>query len=126
MFDNFILLVVIANTATMVIDGYGTTEKTLTILGKCNMIFTSIFVIEMGLKIIWMGIVDYLKDLMNLVDGVIVALSMVEILFMSGSGSFSAFRAIRIFRTFRVVKVARLIRSLKKNARNSESDSEIY
>jgi|LauGreDrversion4_2_1035121.scaffolds.fasta_scaffold11520_7 hypothetical protein len=46
-------------------------------------------------------------------DGTIVLLSLVELIFMSGGGALSALRAVRIFRVFRVLRVARLLRGLK-------------
>ena len=62
-----------------------------------------------------MGVVEYLKDSMNIFDSVIVALSLVELfIFGTGGGSaISAFRSVRIFRTFRVLRVTRLVRSLQ-------------
>ena len=50
---------------------------------------------------------------MNLFDGTIVLLSLIELIFMSGGNkAVSAFRAIRIFRVFRVLRVTRLLRGL--------------
>ena len=50
---------------------------------------------------------------MNYVDGLVVILSLVEIIFLQSENSaFTAFRTIRIFRTFRVLRVARLFRYL--------------
>jgi hypothetical protein len=70
--------------------------------------------VEMGLKIMATGIVKYLADKMNYLDGLVVILSLVEAAFLSGSGgALSAFRSIRMFRTFRVLRVARLLRSMK-------------
>jgi hypothetical protein len=59
------------------------------------------------------GPVKWLADKMNYMDGTIVILSLVELLFMNGSGALSALRAVRIFRVFRVLRVARLLRGLK-------------
>lgn len=61
-----------------------------------------------------MGVVEYLKDRMNIFDSIIVSLSLIELfIFGSGGGSaISAFRSVRIFRTFRVLRVTRLVRSL--------------
>jgi len=67
----------------------------------------------MVLRILANGPVKWLADKMNYMDGTIVILSLVELLFMSGSGALSALRAVRIFRVFRVLRVARLLRSLK-------------
>lgn len=51
---------------------------------------------------------------MNLLDGTIVMLSLLELAMGSGGGTLSAFRSVRVFRTFRVLRVARVLRSLKQ------------
>ena len=51
---------------------------------------------------------------MNLFDGIIVLISIFELIFFGGNNkAVSAFRAVRIFRTFRVLRVTRLMRSLE-------------
>jgi hypothetical protein len=80
-----------------------------------NTIFTYIFIAEMGLKLIGLGPIKYLKDRMNYLDAGVVMLSIVELSFSTPGNknkALSAFRSIRIFRTFRVLRVARLLRSL--------------
>ena len=68
----------------------------------------------MALKILGLGINNYLRETMNYLDGAVVILSIVELAFLSNSGgSLSAFRTVRIFRTFRVLRVARLLRSMQ-------------
>lgn len=68
----------------------------------------------MILKILGMGLNNYLRETMNYLDGAVVILSIVELAFLSNSGgSLSAFRTVRIFRTFRVLRVARLLRSMQ-------------
>ena len=50
---------------------------------------------------------------MNLFDGFIVIISLVEIIALGGGNkAVSAFRTVRIFRTFRVLRVTKLLRSL--------------
>lgn len=68
----------------------------------------------MTLKIIGMGVKEYIKDTMNIFDSLIVILSIVELIIFGydGGSGISAFRSVRIFRTFRVLRVTRLIRSL--------------
>lgn len=67
----------------------------------------------MGLKVIGLTPLGYVRDKMNIFDGLIVSLSIFEMVFMSGgSKAVSAFRAVRIFRTFRVLRVTRLLRGL--------------
>ena len=111
--DNFMTLCVFANTVVLAIDYYGIDSTTVSILTYFNTIFTIIFAIEMFLKIVALGIVKYLKDKMNYMDGIIVILSLVELIFMSGKGALSALRSVRIIRTFRVLRVARLLRGMK-------------
>lgn len=53
---------------------------------------------------------------MNVLDGLVVILSLVELIFLQGSSGLTAFRTIRIFRTFRVLRVARLFRYLSSMA----------
>lgn len=67
----------------------------------------------MGLKIIAIGIMKYVKDKMNYLDGAVVLLSLIEVMISSGGGALSAFRTVRIFRTFRVLRVARILKSMK-------------
>lgn len=77
------------------------------------MCFTYIFAVEMSFKIIAVGIVKYVTDKMNYLDGIVVILSLVEVGVASGGSALSAFRTVRIFRTFRVLRVARLLKSMK-------------
>ena len=78
-----------------------------------NYSFTMLFTVEMGLKLLAYGINNYLQDTMNMFDGSIVLVSLVELIFLSGGAkAVSAFRSVRIFRTFRVLRVTKLLRSL--------------
>ena len=64
-------------------------------------------------RITAIGPSKWLADTMNYMDGTIVMLSLVEMIFMSSSGALSALRAVRIFRVFRVLRMMRLLRGLK-------------
>lgn len=112
-FENFILLAVFVNTVVLSLDGIITDEKGHKILDELNFTFTIIFNIEMGLKLLGLGVKNYLRDYMNLFDGTIVIISDIELIFFSGQGSaLGAFRSVRIFRTFRVLRVTKLLKSL--------------
>lgn len=113
LFDNFMTLSVGVNTVVLAMDRYGIDPTTEKILTDFNTSFTYIFMVEMALKLLAIGVVKYLADKMNYLDGAVVLLSIVELAFMSGGGAISAFRTVRIFRTFRVLRVARLLRSMK-------------
>jgi hypothetical protein len=93
----------------------------------------------MAIKIYGKGLRGYCNDFFNVFDGIIVMLSVVELVITnvssssaattpvvaididgdeevaanSGTSAISAFRAVRIFRTFRVLRVGRLLRSLR-------------
>lgn len=95
----------------LAIDGLIPSEDSY-ILDSFNLSFTIIFTIDMGFKLIGYAI-DFFRDKMNIFDGMIVALSLIELAFLGGSSGLSAFRTVRIFRVFRVLRVTRLIRSLR-------------
>ena len=91
-------------------DGLLTDVDSVEAMEKMNLSFTIIFTIEMGLKLLAYGPVNYAKDRMNIFDGSIVIISLVELIFLSGGAkAVSAFRSVRIFRTFRVFRVSRLL-----------------
>lgn len=104
---------VIGNTVVLSLDYYGAPLSVQAFCSAANTFFTMVFACEMGLRIAAIGASKWLSDRMNYMDGTIVILSLVELIFMSGSGALSALRAVRIFRVFRVLRVARLLRGLK-------------
>ena len=104
---------VLLNTIVLATDHHGISTEWEDVNSELNYAFTIIFAVEMALKLFGMGIRGYCQDHMNYVDGLVVILSLVEIIFLQSENSaFTAFRTIRIFRTFRVLRVARLFRYL--------------
>ena len=86
-----------------------------------NKIFTWIFIVEMGMKLLAFGPKKYASERMNLLDGAVVTLSIIELIMTAqggggGAGNLQAFRTVRVFRTFRVLRVTRILRSLKSMA----------
>ena len=109
-FDYFMTACVIANTIVLAMDHHGIDEEWKSVNTDLNSVFTIIFIIEMALKLIGLGVTGYCRDKMNLIDGTVVVISLVELIFLEGTpSSVSAFRTIRIFR---VLRVARLFRHL--------------
>jgi hypothetical protein len=104
---------VLGTTVVLSLDFYGASEGIKDFCSMANEFFTIVFALEMGLRILAIGTSKYLADKMNYMDGSIVLLSLVELIFMSGNGAMSAMRSVRIFRVFRVLRVARLLRGLK-------------
>ena len=98
-------------------DAYDIDPKTKADLEDMNLVFTWIFIVEMALKLLAFGPKKYSREVMNLLDGGVVTLSIVEIIMTAmggggGASSLQAFRTIRVFRTFRVLRVTRLLRGL--------------
>lgn len=83
--SNLLLLVVIGNTVILSLTGTFTSASDLHLLETCNLIFTYIFISEMGLKLIAFGPIGYLKDKMNIFDGSIVLISIIEMTLSTGA-----------------------------------------
>ena len=112
-FENLMTIAVAINTVVLALDHHGISQSDEDTLTTMNFYFTIIFICEMGLKLIGLGPINYLKEKMNHLDGMVVLLSIFELAFLSGGGALSAFRAVRIMRTFRVLRVARLLKSMQ-------------
>ena len=78
-FEIFIILCVVGNTAILATNGLVHDEKTLDDIEKANFVFTIIFIVEMLIKILALGLVGYVKDTINIFDGIIVIISIIEI-----------------------------------------------
>ena len=121
LFENFLTVCVLINTVVMAMDSYDIDPQTEKDLEDMNLVFTWIFIVEMGLKLLARGPKKYAAERMNLLDGAVVMLSIVEMIMQavgggSGAGSLQAFRTVRVFRTFRVLRVTRILRALKSMA----------
>ena len=108
------LISVLLNTIVMSMDRYDLEEYEKNILEDFNSFFTWIFIIEMSMKLTAIGPKKYVSEVMNIVDGSVVWLSIIEMVLAGDGeqGSLQAFRSIRIFRTFRVLRVVRILRVL--------------
>ena len=87
-FENFLTFSVLVNTVVMAMDSYDIKDSTQKDLDKLNTIFTWIFIVEMSLKLLARGPKKYAAEKMNLLDGGVVMLSIIEIMMESlGGGS---------------------------------------
>ncbi|CAD8122811.1 unnamed protein product [Paramecium sonneborni] len=114
-FEGMMNLAVALNTIILGLDGL-ISEESNAFLVQFNFTFTILFTVELGLKMMALGAITYMKDTMNIFDALIVCLSLVELFILGGSNgksSLSAFRAVRIFRAFRVLRVTKLMKSLQ-------------
>jgi len=79
------------------------------LLEAANLMLTMIFVLEMILKMIGLGLPTYFDDNFNVFDCVIVCLSILEIILSAtgadlGGGGLSALRGLRLFRLFKLAR----------------------
>lgn len=109
------LISVVLNTMVMAMEAYGNSSATINILSWANYIFTWVFIVEMTLKLLAIGPKKYVQEAMNILDGSVVLLSIVELSMATGGDSnLSAFKTMRILRTLRVLRIVRILRALKQ------------
>jgi hypothetical protein len=109
-FDSVVIAIVIGNTVTLSIDYYGIPDDTTEKLTIANIVFSSLFGLELALKIVALGYRAYLSSYSNCFDALIVFTSFLEIGLGGGTGSTSV---LRTFRLLRVLKLAKSIKSLR-------------
>uniref|UniRef100_A0A6Q2XVN0 Voltage-dependent T-type calcium channel subunit alpha n=1 Tax=Esox lucius TaxID=8010 RepID=A0A6Q2XVN0_ESOLU len=102
-FNRGILIAILINSISMGIEHHNQPDELTNILEICNIVFTSMFALEMILKITAFGCLMYLKFPYNVLDGIIVIISVWEIVVQRDGG-------LSVLRTFRLLRVAKLIR----------------
>ena len=79
-FSYFISLSIILNTVVLSFDEYPEDLYQNMILEKINIVFFTIFFVEMVIKIIGYGLRDYFKDSFNTFDCIIVLISCIDVI----------------------------------------------
>ena len=112
MFQHFINVIIIVNTICLSLDSYPSDSSLQAKLDKLNIAFFCIFTSEMLIKLIGLGIKNYVKEKFNLFDGFIVMMSIIDVIVNyslssdgnAGKSAVSAFRAFRLLRVFKLAK----------------------
>ena len=102
-FRRIVLSAIVVNTLSMGIEYHGQPDSLTNALEYSNLVFTSLFAIEMICKIIADGCLKYIKNAYNLFDGGIVLMSVIELQGNQNSG-------LSVLRTFRLLRVLKLVR----------------
>uniref|UniRef100_A0A665W3J5 Calcium voltage-gated channel subunit alpha1 Ib n=1 Tax=Echeneis naucrates TaxID=173247 RepID=A0A665W3J5_ECHNA len=102
-FNRGIMIAILINTISMGIEHHEQPEELTNILEICNIVFTSMFSLEMILKLTAFGSFNYLRNPYNVFDGIIVIISVCEIVGQSDGG-------LSVLRTFRLLRVLKLVR----------------
>ncbi|XP_060633075.2 voltage-dependent T-type calcium channel subunit alpha-1I isoform X3 [Anolis sagrei] len=102
-FSRGIMIAILVNTISMGIEHHEQPEELTNILEICNVVFTSMFALEMILKLAAFGLFDYLRNPYNIFDSIIVIISIWEIIGQADGG-------LSVLRTFRLLRVLKLVR----------------
>uniref|UniRef100_A0A6I8NW22 Voltage-dependent T-type calcium channel subunit alpha-1G n=1 Tax=Ornithorhynchus anatinus TaxID=9258 RepID=A0A6I8NW22_ORNAN len=102
-FGRGIMIAILVNTLSMGVEYHEQPEELTNALEISNIVFTSLFALEMLLKILVYGPFGYIKNPYNIFDGIIVVISVWEIVGQQGGG-------LSVLRTFRLMRVLKLVR----------------
>ncbi|XP_021571655.1 voltage-dependent T-type calcium channel subunit alpha-1I [Carlito syrichta] len=102
-FNRGIMMAILVNTVSMGIEHHEQPEELTNVLEICNVVFTSMFALEMVLKLAAFGLFDYLRNPYNIFDSIIVIISIWEIVGQADGG-------LSVLRTFRLLRVLKLVR----------------
>ncbi|XP_062416038.1 voltage-dependent T-type calcium channel subunit alpha-1G isoform X1 [Pungitius pungitius] len=102
-FGRGIMIAILINTLSMGIEFHEQPEELTNALEISNIVFTSLFALEMLLKILVYGPFGYIKNPYNIFDGIIVVISVWEIVGQQDGG-------LSVLRTFRLMRVLKLVR----------------
>uniref|UniRef100_A0A6Q2XQJ8 Ion transport domain-containing protein n=1 Tax=Esox lucius TaxID=8010 RepID=A0A6Q2XQJ8_ESOLU len=102
-FNRGIMIAILINTLSMGIEYHQQPEELTDILEISNIVFTSMFVLEMMFKLLAFGMFGYIKNPYNIFDGIIVIISVWEVIGQADGG-------LSVLRTFRLLRVLKLVR----------------
>ncbi|XP_063315039.1 voltage-dependent T-type calcium channel subunit alpha-1G [Pelobates fuscus] len=102
-FGRGIMIAILINTLSMGVEYHEQPEELTNVLEISNIVFTSLFALEMILKMLVYGLFGYIKSPYNIFDGIIVIISVWEIIWQQEGG-------LSVLRTFRLMRVLKLVR----------------
>uniref|UniRef100_A0A8C9BNY1 Calcium voltage-gated channel subunit alpha1 H n=1 Tax=Phocoena sinus TaxID=42100 RepID=A0A8C9BNY1_PHOSS len=104
-FNRGIMVAILTNTLSMGIEYHEQPDELTNALEISNIVFTSMFALEMLLKLLAFGPLGYIRNPYNIFDGIIVVISVWEIVGQADGG-------LSVLRTFRLLRVLKLVRFL--------------
>eukprot|EP00757_Euglenozoa_sp_SAG-D1_P007122 gene7123-2669_t len=111
-FDQFITVLILLNMVALAMHHYNIDPKWEMANSILNMIFTGAFTIELIMKLLAMGWVEYVASNWNKFDFIIVVMSYVGIAANLGGGIASAVRVFRVGRALRLLNKAKGLQTL--------------
>jgi len=121
-FGGIIVFCILLNTVTLSLDMYPERPTLALVLEIINFVLSTVFAIELFIKLPTLGFRTYVKDPFNVFDAFVVAASVVDVIvappafFGRGvtEGGGSAVTAVRTVRVFRLFKLAKAWKSLQE------------
>lgn len=113
MFQRAILIAILINTLSMGVEHHDQPALLTSIVEISNIVFSTIFLIEMIFKLTAFGLFGYIRDGYNLFDGCIVLISVYEVFTVKPDeikGQSTSGQSISVLRTFRLLRILKLIR----------------
>ncbi|XP_038067555.1 voltage-dependent L-type calcium channel subunit alpha-1D-like isoform X3 [Patiria miniata] len=107
-FEYLIFVLIMFNTIVLAMKYYDQSDEYSKVLDRVNIVFTAIFLVECILKVIAFKPKNYLRDLWNVFDFVIVVGSIIDISLSEVKDSENRF-SINFFRLFRVMRLVKLL-----------------
>ncbi|XP_063082325.1 voltage-dependent T-type calcium channel subunit alpha-1H isoform X1 [Cavia porcellus] len=104
-FNRGIMVAILVNTLSMGVEYHEQPDELTNALEISNIVFTSMFALEMLLKLLACGPLGYIRNPYNIFDGIIVVISVWEIVGQADGG-------LSVLRTFRLLRVLKLVRFL--------------
>uniref|UniRef100_A0A7S1XCD4 Voltage-gated ion channel superfamily n=1 Tax=Tetraselmis chuii TaxID=63592 RepID=A0A7S1XCD4_9CHLO len=111
-FEVLTMIIIIINTAIMMVERHPQPEAEQAIMDNINYLLTAYFGLEMLIKLAGLGVRKYVADTMNVFDGLVVIVSIVEISVTNSGGSGGS--GLSVLRTFRLLRIFKLARSWKE------------
>ncbi|XP_014649086.1 PREDICTED: voltage-dependent T-type calcium channel subunit alpha-1H [Ceratotherium simum simum] len=102
-FSRGIMAAILTNTLSMGVEYHEQPDELTNALEISNIVFTSMFALEMLLKLLACGPLGYIRNPYNIFDGIIVVISVWEIIGQADGG-------LSVLRTFRLLRVLKLVR----------------
>ena len=124
-FNGFVTGIIIINTVVMGLEKYPEDPVMVAVSNVLNLIFTFIFILEMIIKMIGLGLRGYAADSFNVFDGTVVTISIVELILAylgTEGGGLAILRSLRLVRVFKLARSWTDLQNLLKTIMGSLAD----
>ena len=98
-----IVVLIVCNILVLAIEANGVTGIAQDVVNRANLIFTVCFVVELVVRIVATDVTKFFVVPFNVLDTLIVVMSVSEFFYHGATNALSAFRTLRVFRTFKLL-----------------------